>query len=107
MLTIYDCYSWSSINVYWQWKFGEGYHANSATYYVGEKMADDDWRLTINGTHYRAPFNTPIAGTADCTPDKEHRNNALPTKDNWSNNAYQLTINDNQYTYTKEATGGQ
>lgn len=107
VLTIYDCYSWRSINVYWQWKFGEGYHANSATYYVGEKMADDDWRLTINGTHYRAPFNTPIDGTADCTPDTAHLNNALPTANNWSNNDYELTINGNQYTYTKEATGGQ
>lgn len=107
VLTIYDCYSWRSINVYWQWKFGEGYHANSATYYVGKKMADDDWRLTINGTHYRAPFNTPINGTADCTPDTEHINNDLPTANNWSNNGYILTINDNQYTYTKDATGGQ
>ena len=105
MLTIYDCYSWSSINVYWQWK----YELKDLT--TDEKIqlltGIDDWRLTINGTHYRAPFNTPIAGTADCTPDKEHRNNALPTKDNWSNNAYQLTINDNQYTYTKDATGGE
>ena len=107
VLTIYDCYSWSSINVYWKWKFGEDYHANSATYYVGKKMADDDWRLTINGTHYRAPFNTPIDGTADCTHDTAHLNNALPTENNWDNNDYELTNNGNQYTYTKEATGGQ
>lgn len=108
VLTIYDCYSWRSINVYWQWKFGEGYHANSAIYYVSENvLADDEWRLTIDGTHYRAPFNTPIDGTADCTPDTAHLNNALPTADNWSNNDYGLTINGNQYTYTKEATGGQ
>lgn len=107
VLTIYDCYSWSSINVYWQWKHDNGYHANSATYYVGKKMADDDWRLTINGTHYRAPFNTPINGTENCTQDTAHFNNDLPTDNYWSNKEYKLTINGNQYTYTKKAAGGE
>lgn len=107
VLTIYDCYSWSSINVYWKWKYDDGYHANSATYYVGEKMADDDWRLTIDGNHYKAPFNTPINGKEDCTSNTAHFNNDLPTENNWSNKDYKLTNNGNQYTYTKDAPGGE
>ena len=63
-LSLYDNASEKKISVTWSWETNIGEVNKSrytqTTYYVGNTLSDNEWRLTIDGIHYRAPFNVPL-----------------------------------------------
>lgn len=110
--TQWDAYDgYTQISITWKWlhdsQLSDSYHGNAASYYVGTALSNSEWRLTIDGNHYRCAFNTAINGVEDCTADTAHIVNTVLPENHWTNAEYSLEKNGNTYIFTKDKLGGQ
>ena len=122
-LNLYDNASEKRISVTWSWETNIG-EVNTArytqtTYYVGTTLSNDEWRLTIDGEHYRAPFNMPLGfPDPNTVPEQEtwtqetwakdtkHLENQLPTAESCNVIGYVFEqTSETSYLYTKKSAG--
>lgn len=122
-LNLYDNASEKRISVTWSWETNIGVVNESrytqTTYYVGNTLSDNEWRLTIDGEHYRAPFNMPIDfPDSNTVPEQEtwtqetwakdtkHLENQLPTAESCNVIGYVFEqTSETSYLYTKKSAG--
>ena len=91
-LTLFDVYTGNVYKVLLNFYYSTTHptHYNQSMFWVGTTLAEDEWRLTIDGKHYSCEPQIAIDGAEDCTEITEHKNN--PSGDEltgmWNNNSY-------------------
>ena len=121
-LTIYDIGANYHVAVTYVWdieNFPARNHYDTGNYVVGTNLADDEWRITIDGKHYRIPVQVPVDGINDegVVEDTAHlKSNPADIPNHWTGNDYTITVNGREtmnptigkvieYAYEKETPG--
>ena len=116
-LTLFDMSTKNKrISLAYHWDletYPDGSRYDTGTYYAGPYLSDNEWRVTIDGQHYRIPYNTPVNGINDAGVTVDvHKTNPVDVPAHWTgSDEYVLTNNGTEsngfiyYTYKKQTPG--
>jgi len=113
-ITIFDAGSIRMVSLTFKWidENGISPRIDNGTYRTGTALADDEWRITVDGEHYRIAMNTPFDGIndADCVVDS-HNVNPADVENHWTGSEYSLESHTDNgsgtitYVYNKTTPG--
>ena len=114
-ITIFDAGSIRKVNLTFKWisdHDNRSPRVDTGNYRTGTALGDDEWRITVDGEHYRIAMNTPFNGANDagCVVDS-HNVNPADVENHWTGSEYTLESythagsGDINYVYNKTTSG--